>query len=368
MKLHPAVEAVTERIRERSAPGRAAYLRLVDEAAAARPRLRPHGLRQRGPCLRRRARPTTSSRSWPSARPTSASSLPTTTCCRRTRRSTAIPDIIKDEARKRGATAQVAGGVPAMCDGVTQGTPGMELSLFSRDVIAMGTAVALSHDVFDARAAAGHLRQDRAGPADRRAAFRPPAHRLRAGRADAHRPVQQRQGQGARAGGAGPGGARGPAGRRDGGLPRAGHLHLLRHRQQQPDADGGHGPARAGHGLHPAGQCDARGSSRARRCAPCWDIMQGAPLRADRPHGGRARHRQCDGGAAGHRRLDQSPDPLGGGGARRRHPDRLERLRAAVRRGAAADARLSQRHGRRERVPGRRRPGLRDPRAARCRA
>ena len=60
------------------------------------------------------------------------------------------PDLIKDEARKWGATAQVAGGVPAMCDGVTQGTPGMELSLFSRDVIAMSTAVSLSHDVFGA--------------------------------------------------------------------------------------------------------------------------------------------------------------------------------------------------------------------------
>jgi len=60
------------------------------------------------------------------------------------------PDLIKSEARKHGATAQVAGGVPAMCDGVTQGTDGMELSLFSRDVIAMGTAVALCHDMFDA--------------------------------------------------------------------------------------------------------------------------------------------------------------------------------------------------------------------------
>ena len=60
------------------------------------------------------------------------------------------PALIKDEARRHGATAQVAGGVPAMCDGVTQGTSGMELSLFSRDVIAMGTAVALSHDMFDA--------------------------------------------------------------------------------------------------------------------------------------------------------------------------------------------------------------------------
>ncbi len=60
------------------------------------------------------------------------------------------PDIIKHEARSLGATAQVAGGVPAMCDGVTQGTPGMELSLFSRDLIAMSTAVALTHDMFDA--------------------------------------------------------------------------------------------------------------------------------------------------------------------------------------------------------------------------
>jgi phosphogluconate dehydratase len=60
------------------------------------------------------------------------------------------PAILRDEVHRHGATAQVAGGVPAMCDGVTQGTPGMELSLFSRDTIAMGTAVALSHDVFDA--------------------------------------------------------------------------------------------------------------------------------------------------------------------------------------------------------------------------
>src|SRR5512139_2221770 len=61
-----------------------------------------------------------------------------------------FPAVIRDEARRRGATAQVAGGVPAMCDGVTQGLPGMELSLFSRDTIAMGTAIALTHDVFDA--------------------------------------------------------------------------------------------------------------------------------------------------------------------------------------------------------------------------
>ena len=60
------------------------------------------------------------------------------------------PELIRRSARKLGATAQVAGGVPAMCDGITQGRAGMELSLFSREVIAMAAAVALSHDMFDA--------------------------------------------------------------------------------------------------------------------------------------------------------------------------------------------------------------------------
>jgi phosphogluconate dehydratase len=60
-----------------------------------------------------------------------------------------FPDLIREAAREVGATAQFAGGVPAMCDGVTQGRPGMELSLFSRDVIAMATAIAMSHDAFD---------------------------------------------------------------------------------------------------------------------------------------------------------------------------------------------------------------------------
>ena len=61
-----------------------------------------------------------------------------------------FPPIIREAARSLGGTAQVAGGVPAMCDGVTQGEAGMELSLFSRDVIAMATGIAMSHNVFDA--------------------------------------------------------------------------------------------------------------------------------------------------------------------------------------------------------------------------
>ncbi|AVR98097.1 phosphogluconate dehydratase [Pseudoduganella armeniaca] len=60
-----------------------------------------------------------------------------------------FPKVIKEAVREVGAVAQFAGGVPAMCDGVTQGQPGMELSLFSRDTIAMSTAVALSHNMFD---------------------------------------------------------------------------------------------------------------------------------------------------------------------------------------------------------------------------
>lgn len=59
------------------------------------------------------------------------------------------PPLIKRALMEKGATAQVAGGVPAMCDGVTQSQPGMELSLFSRDTIAMATGIALSHNVFD---------------------------------------------------------------------------------------------------------------------------------------------------------------------------------------------------------------------------
>ena len=67
------------------------------------------------------------------------------------------PQLIKAAARQAGATAQVAGGVPAMCDGVTQGRPGMELSLFSRDIIALSTAVALSHNVYDAALCLGDV-------------------------------------------------------------------------------------------------------------------------------------------------------------------------------------------------------------------
>ena len=97
------------------------------------------------------------------------------------------PQLIKEAAREAGGIAQVAGGVPAMCDGVTQGQPGMELSLFSRDVIAMATAVgAVAQHVRRGRLSR-RLRQDRAGAGDRGADLRPSAGGVHPGRADDHR-------------------------------------------------------------------------------------------------------------------------------------------------------------------------------------
>lgn len=148
MKLHPAVVAVTERIRKRSASGRAAYLRLVDQAAA-----RGRGEDRMGCANVAHAFAGLPENDKFRVVAEKAPNIAIVTSYNDMLSAHApfagFPDVIKDEARKRGATAQVAGGVPAMCDGVTQGTAGMELSLFSRDVIAMATAVSLSHDVFD---------------------------------------------------------------------------------------------------------------------------------------------------------------------------------------------------------------------------
>ncbi len=149
MDLHPAVARVTARIRERSARERTAYLQRVDEAAS----------RGRGDDRMGCANVAHAFAALPGGDKfrvvaEHAPNIGIVTAYNDMLSAHApyarFPDIIKDEARKLGATAQVAGGVPAMCDGVTQGTAGMELSLFSRDAIALGTAVALSHDVFDA--------------------------------------------------------------------------------------------------------------------------------------------------------------------------------------------------------------------------
>lgn len=151
--LHPAVERVTERIVERSKPSRRRYLELMDreaERGVDRTSLScsnlAHGFAAaeedkaaiaagRGPNL---AIVTAYNDMLSAHQPYGR-----------------YPERMKIWAREAGATCQVAGGVPAMCDGVTQGQEGMELSLFSRDVIALSTAVALSHAMFDGMALLG---------------------------------------------------------------------------------------------------------------------------------------------------------------------------------------------------------------------
>ncbi len=153
MSLHPVVEQITARIRARSAPTRGAYLEMMARERAAgvgRPKLGcgnlAHGFAAAGEdkiAIRKggamnigiiTAYNDMLSAHQPYGR---------------------YPEQIKLFAREVGATAQVAGGVPAMCDGVTQGQSGMELSLFSRDVIALSTAVGLSHGMFESAALLG---------------------------------------------------------------------------------------------------------------------------------------------------------------------------------------------------------------------
>ena len=147
MTLHATIQRVTDRIRERSHQTRSAYLTRLAHAA------------EEGP---RRAHLSCGNQAHAYA------AMPDKQDLAETRKPNigivtayndmlsahqpyeAYPDKIRRAAHAAGATAQVAGGVPSMCDGVTQGRPGMELSLFSRDVIALATGVALSHDTFDA--------------------------------------------------------------------------------------------------------------------------------------------------------------------------------------------------------------------------
>jgi phosphogluconate dehydratase len=149
MKLNSTVAAVTERIQERSAESRKAYLAQLDALAQRKPGVERMGCANVAHSFA--AMPSDDKFKVVMER---APNIGIVTAYNDMLSAHApyqhFPDIIKDEARKYNATAQVAGGVPAMCDGITQGMAGMELSLFSRDVIAMSTAVSLSHDVFDA--------------------------------------------------------------------------------------------------------------------------------------------------------------------------------------------------------------------------
>lgn len=149
MALNPVVERVTARIVERSAVTRADYLRRMDAAGSSRP-----------------GRAKLSCANWAhafagapvkdklnamsGAQPNVGIVTAYNDMLSAHQPFERFPEIVRQAVREVNATAQVAGGTPAMCDGVTQGRPGMELSLFSRDVIAMSTGVALTHDAFDA--------------------------------------------------------------------------------------------------------------------------------------------------------------------------------------------------------------------------
>ena len=153
MTLHPEIAAVTDRIIERSRPTRSAYLALIErerEAGSLRPNLGcanlAHGFAG-------------TEEDRDALKDNRAVNIGIVTAYNDMLSAHATyyryPEQMKVWAREVGATAQVAGGVPAMCDGVTQGYPGMELSLFSRDTIALSTAIALSHGMFEGAALLG---------------------------------------------------------------------------------------------------------------------------------------------------------------------------------------------------------------------
>ena len=146
--LHPVVAEVTARIVERSAPGRTAYLdriRAAGDRGPARGRLACANLAHGFAASDAPAKQALRGRTKPNVAIVSAyndmlsAHQPFET----------YPRALKQAVMRAGGIAQFAGGVPAMCDGITQGRDGMQLSLYSRDVIAMSTAIALSHDMFD---------------------------------------------------------------------------------------------------------------------------------------------------------------------------------------------------------------------------
>lgn len=151
MSLHPIVEQVTKQIIERSRESRAAYLAGIEAMANSsdqdRDKVGCSNLAHAGAAAGQDQDDVTGLSSANKANIAIVSAYNDMLSAHQPFES--YPQMIRAAARQKGATAQMAGGVPAMCDGVTQGRPGMELSLASRDVIAMSTAVALSHGVYD---------------------------------------------------------------------------------------------------------------------------------------------------------------------------------------------------------------------------
>ena len=361
MSLDPRIASVTDRIIERSRASRRRYLDLMAaeaERGISRPRLScgnfAHGFAASGddkPAIRSLAEPNIAivtayndmlSAHQPYGR---------------------YPEAIKIYAREVGATAQVAGGVAAMCDGVTQGQPGMDLSLFSRDTIALSTAVALSHGMFEGVALLGIC--DKIVPGLLIGALR-----------FGHLPALLIPG--------------GP-------MP-SGLANKEKQRVRQLFAEGKVGKeellAAEAASYHGAGTCTFYGTANSNQMMMelmglhipgAAFINPGTPLRSAltraaihrlaglakeraRPlgrSGRRARDRQCRGRAAGDRRIDQPCDPYprhrpGGG-----HHLRLAGSGRIVGGGAADRAHLSQRVGRRERLPPCRRDGIRRAHLAR---
>ncbi|QYK40258.1 MAG: phosphogluconate dehydratase [Paracoccaceae bacterium] len=148
MSLHPSIARVTDRIRKRSERPRGDYLDRMARAAASGP-ARAH--LSCGNQAHAYAAMGTDKAALATARAPNIGIVTAYNDMLSAHQPYEdFPRLIRAAARRVGATAQVAGGVPAMCDGVTQGQPGMELSLFSRDVIALAAGVALSHNTFDA--------------------------------------------------------------------------------------------------------------------------------------------------------------------------------------------------------------------------
>ncbi|WP_300682219.1 phosphogluconate dehydratase [Nocardioides sp.] len=150
--LHPALAAVTERLIERSRPTREAYLRRLADARLAGPARGRLGCGNLAHGFA--AAPESDKRELAVVTPTAKPNVAIVTSYNDMLSAHApyvdYPPLLKKAVVRAGGLAQVAGGVPAMCDGITQGRAGMELSLFSRDVIAMACAIGLSHDMFDA--------------------------------------------------------------------------------------------------------------------------------------------------------------------------------------------------------------------------
>lgn len=147
--LHPAVAAVTRRIEARSQALRAAYLQMLGQAR------RPGPYREALGCANQAhayaAMPAADKLTLRQVRQPNLGIVTAYNDMLSAHKPYEnYPELIRATANGMGATAQVAAGVPAMCDGITQGEDGMELSLFSRDVIALATAVGLSHNTFDA--------------------------------------------------------------------------------------------------------------------------------------------------------------------------------------------------------------------------